>query len=89
MTMDGGIKKAKNQNKFVLMSYLGRYSLLDELGFEQNALFHHVDNGCMTGIELFMSTDLFVTPVSFSDVLCIHGKSSENLFHCCLQKDWN
>ena len=27
------------------MGYLGRYSLLDELGFERNALFRHADDG--------------------------------------------
>ena len=34
----------KNQIKIVLMGYLGRYSLLDELGFEHNALFRHADD---------------------------------------------
>jgi hypothetical protein len=75
----GDNEKGKNQIKIALMGYLGRYSLLDELGFEHNALFHHVDNG-------YQYTDLFVIPVGFSDVLCIHGKSFEDLLYCGLRK---
>jgi hypothetical protein len=41
---DGVSEKGKNQIKIVLMGYLGRYSLLDELGFERNALFRHADS---------------------------------------------
>ena len=34
------------------MGYSGRYSLLDELGFEHNALFHHTDNRRMMGYQI-------------------------------------
>ena len=40
-------------------------------------------------LDYSSSTDLFVTPVSFSDVLGIYGKRFENFLYRCLRKGLN
>ena len=45
------VRMGKPRIRLKLFSWLGRYSLLDELGFEHNALFHQADDGRMTSIK--------------------------------------
>ena len=83
---DGDDKKGKNQIKIVLMGYLGRYSLLDELGFEHNALFRHADDGYQV-IRHVLTSLLFQSAfrMSFASTVRVLRTFSTVAYG----KDWN
>jgi hypothetical protein len=61
---------------------MGRYSLLDELGYRADALFHHMANEEENINNIVrVGTDLFVIPVVLSCVLVIFRQNLEYFFN--------